>query len=714
MTFARRALHGGLVIGALGIAATAIARLPPHAYEYLFTIPAHQYDEVLPATLSAAVAVAGFWTIAAAVLAGILRRLDPTMGWVDMILGGYLGVWVVAFVAGNLLGPLGLLRPAVVWSVVLGSALVLVRLGPPSVPSARATPGLRLTALGFLLIGPGLLAIQLGAPLAPFMDVLATPASAQRVLTFGRYEPLDSDPYGYWDAGSQCPAAELLYAWLGLGSGVEYAALGQTAAIVPLVALLLLAVHRLGRTIGGDLTGGFASLLLLATIFMRVLPYSHGRTITYVLVAAGLAWFAEHPGTPVRRTLAALVLGTAVGSHAVVGALGMGVAALVLVVDACDLGIRKVVAGILLLAGASLVAFPEVVVGTRLSVPYPVVPMVQLLGVAVSVAAARAFAGHVPHARLVTRLLRAALMLLLVWATVRVPPLVGGLQDHWQRFPVLFYGSAAGLLAMLLADALRRSPIRLSPVAAALLLGMVAEKVSAEYWTSFADPRVRIAVQGFFRKVDYWYQFAWVVPVGYLAALAARVVGAPVAAFAVVAMLFWPWGENQDPNYYQQSIAGMWAEQAALAKGGYWGSTGHRRWGQSAQQLELARVLRDEIDAGRITFDTHVTHLEPYVVLYEDTILFSVYTGINDDTYVAGEWEPDISNVGGRVFPKREIRAALASRPPYVVVHDRTRNNRTLPEETSALVARTLGDYDEIFADDGMRLLRRPDLAPAG
>jgi hypothetical protein len=603
---------------------------------------------------------------------------------------------------------------AVVWGVVLASGLVLAWLGPPTIALRRPTPGQWLLLLGFVLIAPGLLAVQLGAPLAPFMDILATPASAQRVLTFGRYEPLDSDPYGYWDAGSQCPGAELLYAWLGLGSGVTYAAIGQTAAIVPLAGLLMLSVYRLGRTVGGDVAGGFAAILLIATILFRVLPYSHGRTITYVLVAAGLAWFCERPGSPVRRALAGLTLATAVGSHAVVGALAMGVAALSIVLDAVDLGVKKTLAGIGLLAGASLVAFPEVVVGIRLATPYPTVPAVQLAGIVVVGFCARGFAGEPVRRNLVARLLRWSLLLVLVYAMTRQPPLLGGLQDHLKRFPVLFVGSGLGLLALLWLDRKRDSRMRVAPIAGALLLGMVAEKVSAEWWQTFSDPRVRIAVQGFYRKVDYWYPFVWTVPAGCLAAWIARGVSTPIATFALVALLFYPWGPMEDPNYHQQSIAETWAQQAALARGGYWGSTGHRRWGQTPAEFEVARVLRAEIDAGRIGFETHVTHIEPYVVLYEDAVLFSVYTGINDDSYIAGDWEPDISNVGGRVFPKSEIPAALARRPPYVVVHDKTRNNRTLPEPTAALVASTLGDYEELFKDDGVRLLRRPDLRPAG
>jgi hypothetical protein len=287
------------------------------------------------------------------------------------------------------------------------------------------------------------------------------------------------------------------------------------------------------------------------------------------------------------------------------------------------------------------------------------------------------------------------------------------LQNHQDRFPLLFYGAAVGLVVMLGLDRKRDSPVGLAPIVLALALGMVAEKVSAEYWQSFGDPRVRIAVQGFYRKVDYWYPFVWVVPAGWLCAWLARWTSTGVATMALMAALFYPWGPLEDPNYHQQSIAEGWAQQTALAKGGYWGSTGHRRFAQSDAEREVARLLMTEVDAGRITFDTHVLHVEPYVVLYEDVVLFSIYTGINDDTYVVADWEPDISNVGGRIYPRRELPAALAKRPPYVVVHDRTKNARTLPEVGAEMVATALPDYEEIFADDGVRVLRRPDLRPA-
>ncbi len=266
---------------------------------------------------------------------------------------------------------------------------------------------------------------------------------------------------------------------------------------------------------------------------------------------------------------------------------------------------------------------------------------------------------------------------------------------------------------MLWLDRTSPSPVRLAPVVLALALALVAEKVSAEWWHTFADPRVRIAVQGFFRKVDYWYQFVWVLPAGWLAAWIARWTSTGFVTAAVLVALFYPWGPLENPNYHAQSIAERWAQQAALAKGGYWSSTGHVRWAQSSAELALSRRLREEVAAGRITFDTHVLHVEPFVLLNEDVVLFSVYTGIDDDTYIAGDWEPDISNIGGRIYPNHELARGLAARPPYVVVHDRTRNGRTLPVATRVMIANALPDYDEIFAEDGVRLLRRPDLRPA-
>src|SRR5258706_515253 len=65
------------------------------------------------------------------------------------------------------------------------------------------SPGLWIAIVSAVLTVPPLLLLQLGSPVPPYMDILATPAAAQRILTFGRYLPFDNDPYGYWGSALQ-------------------------------------------------------------------------------------------------------------------------------------------------------------------------------------------------------------------------------------------------------------------------------------------------------------------------------------------------------------------------------------------------------------------------------------------------------------------------------------------------------------------------------
>ena len=47
------------------------------------------------------------------------------------------------------------------------------------------------------------------------------------------------------------------------------ALLTETGAMLPMMALFMLATYRLGRAVGGDMAGGMAALALFATVFMR-------------------------------------------------------------------------------------------------------------------------------------------------------------------------------------------------------------------------------------------------------------------------------------------------------------------------------------------------------------------------------------------------------------------------------------------------------------
>jgi hypothetical protein len=103
-----------------------------------------------------------------------------------------------------------------------------------------------------------------------------------------------------------------------------------------------------------------------------------------------------------------------------------------------------------------------------------------------------------------------------------------------------------------------------------------------------------------------------------------------------------------------------------------------------------------EVEAGRITPATHVVHLSAFITLYQDVLLFSVYTGINDDPYLTNH-AFNSSDAGSRLRPIEEVHARLAERPPYVVIHN------DLPV---GLAPDALRGYEEIFNQDGIRLLR--------
>ena len=71
----------------------------------------------------------------------------------------------------------------------------------------------------------------------------------------------------------QTPGTELFYAFLGLGSNINLGALAETAAIVPMAALIIVAAYRYAVSLFDDAAGGAAALLLfLTTILLRERP----------------------------------------------------------------------------------------------------------------------------------------------------------------------------------------------------------------------------------------------------------------------------------------------------------------------------------------------------------------------------------------------------------------------------------------------------------
>jgi hypothetical protein len=721
-----RSLYGGRaarVVDAtvvIAIAAASIATLTPAQRDMLFvwkgTAPA--FLEVARHTAWAALRVWTFWTLAAAVIAAGLLRREPRLGVLDAVLGGFCGVWAFAWIAGQWLGPLGLLRSWSLWLLLALGLAWLWRSGP-RIARPSSTPGLRLALLTAALVMPTLLVLQLGSPVPPFMDILATPAAAQRILTFGRYMPFDADAYGYWHPSAQLPGLELFYALLALGSGLELAVLADSAAMMPMTALLLLATYRLGREIGGDLAGGMATLFLFATILFRVMPYMHGRVTSFVPLAIGLAFFFDERRNATRLVLAGLAFATAVASHAVMGALGMMVAGTIVVCWLLSGAGTAALAGLGVLAGAALIGAPTVAIGLQIVLPYPTLPLVQAAGAALLVWSARVLHGRTFEDR--SRWLLWPLTMFVTWVLLWHPPPFLP-KNHQGRFPLLVYGGGLGLALMLVLDVARRARPqardaphpRLAPVTLALAIAVLIEQLSNRWHRTFSDPAMRLAVHEWFYKIDYWYPWVLVFPTGFFFAWVHRRLSSRVALYAALGLLFFPWQPLADPknvpaggwlnpDYHQHSISEHWAYRLETGKRGYWRSSGDARWAQSRAEMDMIDVLRAEIDAGRITAATHVVHLAPRIWLWKDNLLFSVYTGINADTYLSPDHFFDPSITGSRIRPMAEVHARLASRPAYVAIH----------HEPVALLPGALDGYVELFNRDGVRLYRNAACAPS-
>jgi hypothetical protein len=633
------------VLGVVGLAVLSISALEKEQLAYFLGTDWTGFPEVLRHTGIAALRVWTFWAVAGTILAGLLLRTDPTLGRLDALIGGFAGVWIFAYVGGNLLGPIGLFRSWTVWVLLAFGAWSLWQ-RPPQWTWPSPTPGQRLLLLVAVLALPTMLLLQLGSPVPPYMDIFATPAAAQRIMTFGWYRPFDSDPYGFWDAGSQLPGLELFYALLGFGSGTSLGLLADTAAIVPMTALLMLATYRLGRGMAGDVAGGFASVFLVGTILPRVMPYMHGRSTAFVLAAIGMAFVLDDRRTAMRTTLGALALATAFASHAAVGALAMAVTTLGISCWLLGGNLRPFLGGTAVMIGTVLLAFPTVAVCTRMVLPYPVLPLVQLLGLGLTIVAARWMHGRtvVDRAAWVHWLVMLAVAYLLLRHTPWFP------NNYDERL-----GGAGFVLALWpwvrswlpraprRAAGIRRVAIADAAFGLAVAIPIMTYYAAYDWKAAFPDPRVQVAIQSFQAKVDYWIPYVLVFPAGYLAAWLYRRTSPRLTVALVLLLVMFPWREKwwvpvspgfADPNYHQHSLSEAWAYQLENGKRGWWGATPDRRWAQNPEEREASEVLLAEVAAGRITMDTSVAHLGPYTYLYKDNFLFTVYTGINGGCYI--------------------------------------------------------------------------------
>jgi hypothetical protein len=693
--------------GAAIVTLLAIHRLRQFPYHLSWSAAWEGIRPLLGETLWAAIKVWTFWGWGTLVVGGLALRVEPELEQFDAILLGAGGVWTFAFLLGNLLGPIRLFNSAALWGLLAVGTAWLWRNPRRHRKLLAVSSGQKLAALAVVLLAVSYLPLQLGSPVVPFMDVLSYPSSVQRILTFGIYHPFNNDPYGCWGPYAQTPALELFYAALAMGSHTRPAALAESAAMLPMAALMIFATWRLGKTVFDDTAGGMAGLLLFFTCLFRRAQGMRGTAVDFALLALGLAFFMSR-GSRLLFGAGALMLGCSIASHAIDGAFATIVAGVVVFLWLAESDYRRFAAGVVALTGAALVALPEYLIALGHRAPYPVVPAGQLAGVAaIYLAAQWTIPDADPRERRLSAVLNRALIAFFILAVLyrhAAAPFTL-YQQVADNLPLLTLFCFLGLIAAFVipwhSDQTRYSGL----VAAALLLGVAGEYLEPILRTVSHTPAGGMMASDIRIKLwDYWCPYFLTLPAGYLFALAYHRWSQPGTLFILIALLVYPWHQAPNPVDYdslEHSISEHWAFNLNTASLGYW--TGHtdRHWLLGPTEMNLIKVLNGEVAAGRITPATHILHLCTNVSEWWSLLPFPVLTGINDDPI---EYQHDPNNLwegGSRVRGMSDLARALAAAPPYIL------EQVTPPPGT--------GDpppgYQAIYQSFHLKLYRRNDLA---
>lgn len=697
------AVWAGLAIVTL----LAIHRLRDFPYHLSFLDAWRGASEVLAATLWPALRVWIFWGWSAAVLAGLALRIEPELDVSDALLTGAAGPWIIACLLGNLVGPIGLFNTATIWSLLALGTVWLWR-HPPPIRRMPMTSGQKLALLATGLLAVSMIPLQLASPVAPFMDVLSYPSSAQRIVTFHTYLPFDNDPYGCWRPYAQTPALELFYAMLAMGSHTQLATLAETGAIMPMMALMFFATYRLGKTLFSDTAGGVAALFLFWTCLLRRAQGMRGTAVDFALVGLGLAFFFDHKHRRLAIALGALMLGTAVGSHAIDGGFAMIVAASGIVFWLVERDFERVETAVIALAGATLIAIPEFAIGLVRPLVYPIMPLCQIAGVVLIIFGIRRLR---PREAALSRsnssraALNIGLIAFFIFAVLyrhAVEPYSIYAQIAG-NLPLLMLFCCAGLTAA--AAVIWSEGVDAMPYAAiaavALSLAILYEYLGAILMPllHFSSADIMIPDLGI-KLWDYWCPYFLTLPAGFLFAMAYDRWSKPATLFALLTLLIYPWYQIKDPVDYdsvEHSITEQWAFNLHTAASGYWSGHSDRRWTFSDVEWPLIEMLNNEIRAGRITARTHVLHLTENISSWS-LVQFSVFTGIDDDPL---EYDHDPNNMwerGSRVRGFDALQTAIAGRPPYIL---------TQMDPLPASVGNIFAGYDLILNQGYLKLYRR-------
>jgi hypothetical protein len=692
-------------IAAVVLALFATRRLAGFSFKLSWVLAWRGIKPLLPLTVPAALRVCGIWAWATAAIAGALLKIDPDLDLSDAILGGASGLWIFAYIAGQLLGPIGLFREATVWILLGGLTLWLWRY-PPVVSVSAPSTGQKLALLAWALLALSMVPLQLGSPIPPYMDVLSYPSSAQRILTFHVYDPFNNNPYGLFGTHVQTPALELFYALLAMSSRTKLAALAETAAMVPMAGLIIFATYRLGKTLFNDLAGGMATLLLFFTCLFRRAQGMRGTAVDFALVAIGLAFFLDGRRNRVLMAFGVLALGTAVASHAIDGPLAMLLALIGILLWLANGDLKGFVVGAACIAGGALVASPEIAIAFAYPVAYPILPLVQLAGIILIMLAASRLGSSEPGQSIVLRAISLAIAAFLLYSAL----MRNRVTDFaiWTSFfdgqPFLVLLCCGGAVVLIMASLTNKPSLSLGSLsAAAVLFGVAGASLGSFLGQIGASPSALMMTQDIQNKLfEYWCPYFMAVLAGLLLALAYEHLSGSLSLLALMALLIYPWmldQHSEDTDSLQHSIAEQWAFNLNTAANGYFVGSPDSRWTLDSAGFALVDILNREIKAGRITVDTHILHLTD-TIYYWILLQYPVFTGINDDPIDYQDESRNLMIAGGRVREIGQLQTELAKNPPYILEQTAPPSWMTQPPP----------GYIEIFRQGKLRLFRRQDL----
>jgi len=706
----RVAIDYAIVAGSLVVIALfSYVRLRGTPWEIDVSAAIDGIGTVFSATFFAAVKIWTCWTLFTIVGTGILLRLDDKIPFFDAILGGAAGGWVLAWVLGQIFGPIGLFRGPLIWLLLLAGGGWIFLTAPRPRPS-HLTAGQGLALVAFVLAAIGLVPLELGSPVAPYMDVLACPASVQRILSFGRYLPMNNDPYGLWGPQAQTPALELFLAMLAMGSRTQLGILAQSGAIVPMAALMIFGAYRFGAATLGDTAGGVAALMLFFTNTFRRMVGMRGTAVAFALVALGLAFVLDRKARRLTIALGALILGTAIATHAIDGGFAIALAGIAIFWREAARP-RIMLLKLVCVGGAVVFAGPEFAIANRTALSFPILPLVMLIGLAIIVLAARALPQPEDLEEIAgdsdwrDPVMVAIFGFALIYTITKEPNSIYA--QIFEQFPMLSAFAALGLVYMGALRARGTQTTDGSPVVIALLITLMVEAIGQRLGAIGGSNAYQSNIADLHYKLDeYWTPFFLTFPVALQFATVFNRGRSAIVVVALMTILIYPWYPRPNGNYdYEEhSIAEDWAIDLRTAANGYWGGTPDSRWTMGAKEMALVYTLRQEQAAGRITMKTHILHLAQDAIVWHECNRFSVYTGIMDDPIVYNIPGSDVGWLaGGRVRQMPELAEALAARPPYILAQTAAPMGVKFPPD----------DYDLIFAREQLQLYRRRDLVSA-